>query len=155
MNDSRSDEQLLADLRRIASIVDPVPSELVEFARESLTWRRVDAELATLLADSSVEEERVALIRSSGGVRVMTFEAEGMTIELDLLDEAGRRRLVGQLMPPCDAAVEIQGTRFRSLVRADVRGRFRAENVPAGHIRLRLTGYSETGPPLETSWIVI
>src|SRR5262249_32184936 len=50
-----SDDPLLGQLRRLARTVDPVPNEVTAYARAALGWRRVDAELAELLADSRLE----------------------------------------------------------------------------------------------------
>jgi hypothetical protein len=46
------ERELLAEVARAAELADPVPAELLEAARASPTWLRVDAELAELLADS-------------------------------------------------------------------------------------------------------
>ena len=150
------DDLLLGELRRIAAVVDPVPEALAHAGRESLTWLRVDAELAELLSDSIVDDERLALVRSSGGVRAVTFEADGLTIELDILGEGAHRTLVGQLVPAGTAEVEIQTSDGASTaVKADPHGRFRAESVPEGRVRLRVTGHPSSAAPAETSWITI
>ena len=149
------DDLLLEELRRIASVVDPIPEALANAGRESLTWLRVDAELAELLSDSIVDDERLALVRSSGGVRAVTFEADGFTIELDILGDGAHRTLVGQLVPAGTAEIEVQTGGAPILVTADAHGRFRAENVPEGRMRLRITGHPEAAGPAETSWITI
>jgi hypothetical protein len=46
------ERELLAEVARAAELADPVPPDVLEAARASLTWLRVDAELAELLADS-------------------------------------------------------------------------------------------------------
>ena len=151
----RDPEELLLELRRIASVVDPIPEALVRAGRESLTWLRVDAELAELLSDSIVDDERLALVRSSGGVRAVTFEADGFTIELDILGDGAHRTLVGLLVPAGTAEIEVQTGGVPIVVTADTYGRFRAENVPEGRMRLRITGHPEAAGPAETSWITI
>jgi hypothetical protein len=150
-----SNDLLLDELRRIASVVDPMPEALLSAGRESLTWLRVDAELAELLSDSIVDDERLALVRSSGGVRAVTFEADGFAIELDILDDGAQRTLVGQLVPAASAEIEVQSGEASTKVTADEHGRFRAENVPAGRMRLRVTGHPAAAAPTETSWITI
>lgn len=149
------DELLLAGLRRAATAIDPMPEALARVGRESLTWRRVDAELAALLSDSSVDDERLALVRSTGSARAVAFEAGGFTIELDILGTGAQLTLVGQLVPPRTATIEVQASELRATVEADEHGRFRAENVPAGRMRLRVTGHEPTDVPAETSWIRI
>ena len=149
------DELLLGELRRVAALLDPVPERLLEVGRASLTWRSVDAELAALLSDTSVEDERLALVRSAAGVRSVAFEAGGLTIELDVVGEGRQRTLVGQLVPPRAATIEVQTTERRTTVEADEHGRFRAEGVPAGRMRLRVTGREPTDVAAETTWITI
>jgi hypothetical protein len=150
-----SNDLLLDELRRVAAVVDPIPQALVHAGRESLTWLRVDAELAELLSDSVVDDERLALVRSSGGVRAVTFEADGFTIELDILGDGAQRTLVGQLVPAAIAEIEVQTSPVPTTVTADTHGRFRVENVPAGRMRLRVTGHPAAAAPTETSWITI
>jgi len=149
------DDLLLDELRRIAAVVDPIPDTLVQAGRESLTWLRVDAELAELLSDSIVDDERLELVRSSGGVRAVTFEADGFTIELDILREGAHRTIVGLLVPAATAEIEVQTSVAPLTVEADTHGRFRAENVPEGRMRLRITGHPASAAPAETSWITI
>ena len=149
------DELLLDELRRIAAVVDPIPEALVHAGRESLTWLRVDAELAELLSDSIVDDSRLELVRSSGGVRAVTFEADGFTIELDILGDGAHRTLVGLLVPAGAAEIEVQTSDASTPVTADEHGRFRAENVPAGRMRLRVIGHPASAAPTETSWITI
>jgi hypothetical protein len=155
MTSHDSNDLLLDELRRIAAVVDPIPEALVHAGRESLTWLRVDAELAELLSDSVVDDERLALVRSSGGVRAVTFEADGFTIELDILDDGAQRTLVGQLVPAASAEIEVQTSTAPLTVTADTHGRFRVENVPPGRMRLRVTGHPAAAAPTETSWITI
>lgn len=149
------DELLLTELRRVAALLDPMPERLVRAGRESLTWRSVDAELAALLSDSAVEDERAALVRSTAGLRAVAFESNALTIELDVLVDGPRRTLVGQLVPAAPAAVEVQTAELRTTVAADAQGVFRVENVPAGQMRLRVTGHPASDSPTETSWITI
>lgn len=149
------DELLLTELRRVAALLDPMPDRLVRAGRESLTWRSVDAELAALLSDSAIEDERAALVRSTAGLRAVAFESSALTIELDVLVDGPRRTLVGQLVPAAPAAVEVQTAELRTTVTADARGVFRVENVPAGQMRLRVTGHPASEGATETSWITI
>jgi hypothetical protein len=150
-----ADARLLGELRRAAALLDPVPDRLLEFGRASLAWRTVDAELAALLSDSTVDDERLALVRSATGVRAVTFEAGGLTIEVDVLDEGRRRTIVGQLVPPAAAAIEVQTAEQRTTVEADEQGLFRAEGIPAGQMRLQVTGHPAAARPIVTSWITI
>jgi hypothetical protein len=149
------DEALLAELRRLAARVDPLPESLGHAARESLTWRRVDAELAELLADSVEDDSRLELVRAAGGPRSVSFEAAGLTIELEIIGAGARKTIVGQLVPPSQAKIEVQSSGPRATVSADEHGRFRAEGIPSGRLRLRLTDHPSAKRPVETSWIAV
>ena len=148
-------DPLLEELRRIAAAVDPMPEALVQAGRDSLTWLSVDAELAELLSDSAVDDERLAGVRSVAGVRAVSFASTGTTIELDILDAGEERTLVGQLVPGRRTAIEIQTPTRRAAVMADEHGRFRAEQVPAGQLRLRIPSNPGGDRALETSWITV
>jgi hypothetical protein len=50
------DEMLMVELRGLFTDVDPVPPLVIETAKASLGWRRLDADLAELLSDSALEE---------------------------------------------------------------------------------------------------
>ena len=60
------DERLLAALRELFDRSTPLPPRVVEMAKESYTWRTVDAELAALTSDSLVDKllESVPVPRS-------------------------------------------------------------------------------------------
>jgi hypothetical protein len=149
-------EDLLVErLRRIAAQLDPVPESLGFAARELLTWRRVDAELAELLSDSELDEAQPAAVRGDRGTRALSFEADGLTIELDVLLDGTRRRLVGQLVPPAVASIELQTAAERQTLSADSHGRFHAEGLAAGRLRLRVSDHPASSRPVETSWITI
>ncbi|MFD0744362.1 hypothetical protein ACFQ1L_23015 [Phytohabitans flavus] len=47
------DDALMAELRRIAAEVDPVPPSVIEAARAAIFTRHLDHELAELVADSA------------------------------------------------------------------------------------------------------
>jgi hypothetical protein len=150
---SPEDAALLADLSRLAAVLDPPPESVVQAARETLTWLRVDAELAELLSDSAVEEQQLALVRGDGP-RVVSFETPGLTIEVEILQDGPRRTLVGQLVPPMAAEVELRREDESRSADADERGRFRFESVAAGLMRLRIAAVALAGA-VETSWIAI
>jgi hypothetical protein len=145
------DERLLAELRRLAREVDPVPDEVAAYAQAALGWRRVDAELAELLADSALEGAP-ALTRGVSQ-RTLRFAALALTVHVEVHEQDARRLLVGQLDPPEATAIEAQrddGTTEASTV-SDERGRFRLELQRAGRLRLHIP----RDPPavsVETSW---
>ena len=110
--DTASDEALLDSLRDLASRVDPVPA--VVRARADASFRfaspaNLDAELAQLTYDSLLDAEELRAVRTRG-VRQLTFEGPHLTVELQV--RAGRsegpRELVGQLVPPQAAHIEVR-----------------------------------------------
>ncbi len=136
-------------LRATASRVDPVPDALVTMAKESFTWRTIDAELAELVFDSLVDE--VVGVRGAGGreqARSMSFETAGGAIEI----EVDRGRLVGQVAPAAAVLVELRHPSGTIADHSDVVGRFRFDGVPTGPVRITVSG---EGPTISTEWFVI
>lgn len=127
---------LLAELRSLAGRVDPVPPEVLAAARSALAWRTMDAELAALVADSSVDLE-LAGVRSGTAPTLLTFDAPGLTLEVEILEVPGRRRLLGQLVPPGPGGIEVRHRGGTVKVRADEVGRFSADDVMPGPVSLR------------------
>lgn len=148
-----SDDQLMAELGAALDAMDPVPSAVTEFAKAAFAWRTIDAELAELVFDS--EGEQLAGVRSGAGARQMTFRAPGVEIEVVVMSE-GARRLVGQLVPPQAATVEL---RYRDEVRSakcDSLGRFTFQDVPVGPISIRCSIDDGDGNMVvQTDWMIV
>ena len=147
---------LIAELRSLLDQVDPVPPQVAEFARAALGWRRLDAELAELLADSALEPESVMLTRAMGSARRwLSFRAGELAIDVEV-EVAGRTRtLLGQFAPPPTAAtVELQTTdgALSAATESDSLGRFRLELETGGRVRLRVLPHDPSGALVETSW---
>jgi hypothetical protein len=153
------DEQLLAELRQLGRMLDPVPAQVIFAARGSLAWRRVDAELAELSFDSLVDGDlELAGVRSGDdSVRMVSFDGADLTVEVEVEGLGDRRRLVGQLVPPQVASIELRSAsegRSSGLgTRADSLGRFSLDLVVAGPTSLRCS--LESGRTIETGWVVI
>lgn len=125
-------------LRSLFARVDPVPEPVDDAARSAFTWRTVDAELASLLADSA-DASSAALVRG-GGARQLSFESPRLGIELEVVATGPReRRLEGQLLPPGSATVTIERPGEDGLsVQADELGRFVLSELRAGVVRLHV-----------------
>ena len=154
-----SDDDLLHELRALFDRVDPVDPRLLEQARSAYTWRTVDAELAELSFDSLVDREMLAGVRDDAtatlGPRMLGFGAvaggEDVAIEVEISPGHDRPVLVGQLLPPRRAAVELQaGSGEVTTVVSDELGRFRVEALPAGPLRLRVRHGDRI---VETTWV--
>jgi hypothetical protein len=160
MTDPRQDPDVGADERRLlgelAQVVrerDPVPAELVEIARQSFTWRTVDAELAQLVADSE-EPGGATLIRSTtASVRLLAFATRDLRLDLEVLAEGPARRLVGELDPGTAARIVVEHPSGTLTEDTDEFGRFLVTGVPGGLVRLRCRPAS--GRPLLTPWLKI
>ncbi len=119
---SADDDPMLAELRRVLDAIDPIPAAVQIAARAAIEWRTIDAELAALVHDSSVDEPEFAVRGAATAPRCLTFEAGELTIEVEA--EPGdddSLRIVGQLVPPQAAQVAVLPRR-----RADRHARRRA-----------------------------
>ena len=101
------DAVLLAELGRLLRTLDGPPPEVVQAGKELYAWRTVDAELAELVYDSLLDDGP-ALVRSAGEPRILSFRAGRLTIEVEVDERAEGRRLVGQLVPPQVADLELR-----------------------------------------------
>ncbi len=148
------EERLLAELRAMGRAVDPVPPEVAFAARGSFAWRRVDAELADLTFDSLLDSADLAAVRGGDDVRLVTFEARDVTVEVEITETGAQRRLIGQLVPPQSAVVQVRVASGTTEVDADQLGRFALDGVVAGpaSLRCRLTA---TDRVVETGWVVL
>jgi len=154
------DDALEQELRTLFAKDDPVPPLVAETARASLGWRRLDADLAELLSDSALQDAGLALARGTAAIRSVSFSAGRLTIDVELQGDGAQRRLLGQLVPPAGATVELQfaGEQLEPVAAAvDDLGRFRAALPPAGAFRLRV-GVPDAAAPgriayTETSWV--
>jgi hypothetical protein len=159
MNDQHDpDELVISQLRALVSEVDPVPPLVSAAAKAALGWRRLDADLAELLSDSTDAEE-LALARGAGApVRSVSFRSEQLTIDIDFHVDGDRRTLLGQLSPPAAVTIEVQRADDAQVIVAesDSLGRFRAQVAAGRPIRLRVLGGGRgAAGVIETSWVPI
>lgn len=148
----------MGELREIFAEVDPVPPLVIETAKASLGWRRLDADLAELLSDSALREESFAAARGGEApVRSVTFSSDKLTIDVEVHADDQIRTLLGQLSPPVRATIEVQtAAESRFSAEADRLGRFRVRLPAGGPVRLRvLDGDGRAAPRVETSWITL
>jgi len=150
------DDRLVEELRRVAALADPVPPRVLDAARGSFTWRTIDAELAELAFDSAAQAGNLALVRSSGGRRLLTFDSPNLSIEVEVTATEPARRLVGQLVPPQRAGIEVRHAGGLVTVDADELGRFVADGVAGGPVSLVCRLADATGSKaVATAWLVI
>ncbi|CAM5711011.1 hypothetical protein SVIOM342S_00050 [Streptomyces violaceorubidus] len=78
---------------------------------------------------------------------MLTFQSDGMTVDV----EVTARGLIGQLLPPGPAGIEVlSGPRAHARLAADDMGRFTGEAPPAGPFALRLRTGREV---VVTEWL--
>jgi len=146
------DVALLSMLRQVVETLDPEPDYLREMGRAAFSVRRVDAELAELVSDSTLQRE---LVRSaSADPRLLTFQVGGVFIEIQVSHIDTRRELIGVvegLETEGEARVEIEAARGDVLRSAlDEFGRFGFDEVPARLVRFRVL---TTGVDVTTDWV--
>jgi len=125
------DDRLLGALRAAAESVDPVPDRLVDAARSAFTWRTIDAELAELQFDSSVD---ATAVRGVAWPRQLSFDSTEASIEI----EVDHDRLVGQVVPPAEVEVTLTDAAGRTRsIRSDHVGHFAFTEVESGTVRVR------------------
>ncbi len=149
-----ADQALLRRLGEIARTADGAPDHVYEAGRAALGLRRLDAELAELIADSNVE---LAGVRSTmTDARLLSFEAEGLGVEVQVSPFGAALVLLGQIVPPPGltgghARLEARdGTTIS--VQLDADGGFRFAGVTADLVRIHveLNGASAA---VTTTWV--
>lgn len=144
------DVQLLALVHRALEEHDPVPQDVLEAAKASLTWHSIDAELAALSEDSALTPTGV---RTETAARVLTFECSTGVVVLEVTSSGDDRRLVGQ----ADRAARLQVRHRGGTVDAetDEHGRFRVEGVRSGPISVICSFADSPTTPIVTSWVIV
>lgn len=151
---SSAEEHLLDRLRELAGRMDPPPAHVTEAARAALGWRTIDRELAELVYDSQAEERPLAGVRGGAGPRTLTFESDSLTVECEVTDIGGRRRLVGQVVPPGPlrlVARRADGTAVT--IPVDELGRFDVGDLAPGPLSMRCEPAGARA--VETGWLSI
>jgi hypothetical protein len=156
VHDEPDDARLEEELRELAARLEPVPDRLVQAALDAYAWRTIDAELAELTFDSLAGHEEAALVRGQQQERLLSFQASGLTIEVEVTAAGPARRLIGQLVPPQRAEVKIRHQDGVVTVATDEFGRFVADRMPAGPVSLRFGPTPGEGrSAVVTEWIPI
>lgn len=134
-------EVLAAELAGVLTRMDRVPAMLVEAARAALRWRDPDAALAALVA-----EEFTAPAVRGAPPRLLSFTVDAVTIEVEVsIGQEGRVRLLGQIGPVAAMPVEVRHTDGAWTGQTDPLGRFAADDLPAGPLRVFCTPPGTSG----------
>jgi hypothetical protein len=148
------DEALLGYLRQALLGQRPPPSGVVALAKASFGLRRLDAELAALVADS-LDDTTGPRVRTVGAPRIVSFESADLTVEVELAPTGTGWRLIGQLDPPEPARIELRRPTGVSpgSVDADRRGRFALDVAESGPVSLLCHRLDR--PPVATTWVLL
>jgi hypothetical protein len=146
----QEDQKIMALLRRGLDQSDPVPSDVTEFAKEALSWRTIDAELAQLSYDST-DEATSNTVRSTASARIVGFETGEWMIDLE--HDAATRELRGQIQPAGRLEVELHVVGAVLVTGTDELGRFSFDGIEAGPVALVIR--VESGETVKTEWIVL
>ncbi|WP_158847755.1 hypothetical protein [Saccharothrix deserti] len=143
-----NDDDILERLRHAAAAVDPVPDLVTRSAQAALSTRRVDEELAELVADS--ELLAAGRVRApDDDVRLLSFETAGVSVELQVEYAGGLVSMRGLVSGASgEAVVEVAGERHA--VPIDEEGWFVATGLPRGATRVRVTAVD--GTAVVTRW---
>ncbi len=150
---SHDDELLLAELATVLDRVYGPPPAVVEASKALFALRNLDAELAALAHDSVEDQPVEAGVRAGGQPRILTFEADGLTVEVEVDESPGARRMIGQLTPPGPAELELRTPGDPVLGTADDLGRF-VLALPAQHRRCSLR-VRRGAQVTETAWVTL
>ena len=150
-----AEEALAERLRRIAVEADPVPELVLASARAALSLRRLDAELARMVHDSDIDgltSVRGAADDAHGDVRLLSFEAPGVSITAQISTSDAGRSLFGQVVGVEASAVSVQTPRGQQLAILADAGVFRLADVPSGSVRLIVT---TPGGDVVGDWVTV
>jgi hypothetical protein len=154
-----TDDTLLDHLRQAArGHGDHVPAPSRAAARAAFTWRTVDDELARLGYDSTLDATGGGV--RGDGPRLLSFEAPGVAIDLEVTARGLARALLGQATGAI-ATLELQrpdgSAASTTTIDVDAHGAFAADAVDPGVVRLRCLLSETAGGPrvVSTEWIAI
>ena len=151
MRSDWDDEQLLTALSEAIKARQAVPAWFIEMGKNAFAWHNIDAELAQLTYDSSVDQRVATVMRSeTASIRALTFTSDHLTLELEVTGNS----LLGQLLPPRAGTLEIQTREGEiSTTYVDEIGCFSVDPIPDSPFRLRCR--TADGTDVLTSWITI
>lgn len=152
-----ADDELFDRLAATLRNAEEPPEAVVELARASFGLRRLDAELAELVADSALDLTPTGVRGDVAASRLLTFEAGDAEIEVQVTATGENAwQVIGQVVPPAAATVRLEPAdpaRVALEAQADELGRFSLRAVGGGPWRLvcRRQGL----PPVVSPWVLL
>jgi hypothetical protein len=128
-----SDQTILRILREALDEEPPAGAVAVALGAPDLVGLR--EELASLEYDSLTDDDALLVRSSDQHWRSASFSFGDVTLDIEILDD--ERTVVGLLLPPEPAEVEIRQFDANYLVHTDDSGRFRCVIAP-GPVQLRI-----------------
>ena len=99
-----TNEELLAAVGDALRSAGAVPRSVTVVGQAAWSWRTIDAELASLVFDSYLEDAAAVRGEEGSGARLLIFEGgDGTSVEF----EVGENSLVGQLLPAVSGRVSL------------------------------------------------
>ncbi|MGO9583973.1 MAG: hypothetical protein ACLP36_14360 [Acidimicrobiales bacterium] len=144
-----------ATFERLGSLqpdTDPEPADVGAHGPSSLGLRSIDDEPAALVYDSNLDADLLAAVRGGRNVRQLTFEAGDLALEMEL---SGTGRLMGQVVPPQAAVVELRHRGGTTALEADELGCFQVAAMPEGPVSFRCRPKRSAAHSIATSWITL
>lgn len=144
-------DELLDALREAVRARQAVPPEFVEAGKSAFAWHNIDAELAQLTYDSSLDTLYQPSLRAeTASIRALTFTSAHMAIELEVSQDS----LLGQIIPAQRGTVRIQPRDGpETTVSADEIGCFSVRPIPSGPFRLHCQ--TAAGVGALTGWVTL
>jgi hypothetical protein len=162
------DDELIAELRRVAAEADPVPADVLLAAQAAIGTRDLDGELAELVGDTVAELDGYdgdalpgqlfeAVRAGADGFpasRLLSFAGGGVQVDLEVSRVGDHFELIGQLTGAAPDSCLLEGPHGRTRrLDLDGLGRFVVNSADAGPVRLCCR--STTGTRVRTSWVTI
>jgi hypothetical protein len=144
-----TNDELLADLGRVALLADPPPQLTYELGYAAFSLRTVDHELAVLVDDSALHEDALAGVRGESNVRMLFYQGADVGVELHVIRSDGRSSALGQVIGYQFSMVRVELPDAEQLIAVDDLGRFDVE-LPRGLFRLHLEDPDR--PTVTTGW---
>jgi hypothetical protein len=133
-------EELAEAVTRLFVDTDPVPARLLQAASAGLAWRDPDTALAALLLDSAVAGAaagvRAGPHDDAQQPRLLSFDSGGTVIDVEVVVDGPRVRLIGQVSHPLEAPVRVRHAGGEWSGVTDRLGRFSVPDLPVGPVRI-------------------
>ena len=145
------DEQFSRLIHDSLAELDAPPAALVAAAKESFTWRSIDAELAALTFDSS-EDDALAGVRGTTVARSLSFEVRDVVVDVEVTEVDDHRELLGQVSPDGTSSLVLDRLGQHEAISIDALGRFRLDGVRPGPVRFVVTRAEGV---VHTEWVIL